>query len=727
MSRIVETGVSPSEMLFGKRPGCSSVGCLLSRGFRSVGRTLQAAGFVLLAGLGCAGDDALATGMCADSDGAAGDAVGCSSVECEGGRRSCWDDGTVWTCPVDGGAPRVEDCDPNQVCADGVCVDITCEADTPPRCEGDIAITCDPDTGEVAEVCTSACESPAGCTCTDGACVARTCIPGERRCAPENTVEQCDPDGFGWTVVPGCAADQVCSAGRCETVPCTDGEAYCVGDTLVSCAAGGTLSLTTCADEGQWCNASGDAADCVDAICDAGTSVCRDDQWRAVCAPNGSRWTVQPCEEGNVCIGGVCGTPPEECTLESSSMSHCVSETTRRSCSRGAWYETPCPGSESCVLGWCERTTGPRWQDEMTCIDGELHRLNIFDDGDDPLVVCPWGCNRELNDCAPPACEPVGATWCAAGDVLTCDGDRGWVPGCVGDECPVVDCSTRGLEEGEACTFDLACASSSCSNGRCTPSGFVYVEGGEHWIGDDAVAVDFPSRQMSLSRPVTLTNDFYMAKWPLGIADRAAVRGVPLPGPGLTPFGGDSARAAPNFMSRREGLPTCYTDNAECIELRPEYATPYECPGYRFMTEAEYEIALRAGTRTPWFVEDLTTDDLETAWRVLAEYGNLYTTADREPRLGYTDPRYFMTGTSRPHPSGAFDMVGLGRHMLHENRAVDTWPVGTDPWSGEGCLRPYELRPRGGLFVLDALSADRSSSRQSGAIYRVVRTAFDGE
>lgn len=260
------------------------------------------------------------------------------------------------------------------------------------------------------------------------------------------------------------------------------------------------------------------------------------------------------------------------------------------------------------------------------------------------------------------------------------------------------------------------------------PENFVLIEGGsfqmgspetEAWRGEDET-----------QHSVTVS-DFYMSRYELTQAEYEAVMGE---NPGS--FSGDDlpvenvtwleAVAYCNARSGQEGLTPVYEVEDESVSWNRS------ADGYRLPTEAEWEYACRAGTETPFYMENSPG----------AEEANYY---GHYPYM--IEENYFSQGelTVQPGeyrqttvPVGSFEANPFGLYDMHGNVGEWTWDLygdypadgQTDPTGAQsGTRRVY----RGGGwndFAKNMRSAYRAMMDQDKSSFnvgiRLVRNAAAG-
>ena len=290
--------------------------------------------------------------------------------------------------------------------------------------------------------------------------------------------------------------------------------------------------------------------------------------------------------------------------------------------------------------------------------------------------------NETVSSC-PEDCPAV------CGDGL-CTHDESW---CTCEEC---DICGDGL-----CSFREAGAD-SCRD-DCEDSGenrFVALCAGTFDMGSPEEEIGRHRTDEGL-HSVTLTHNFAIQMTEVTREQFDSLMGYD---PSLSDYCGDSCpvehltwhQAAwyANAMSEAEGFEPCYScrgaGTSVWCDLDTAFASPYECPGYRLPTEAEWEYAARAGTTTATYNGDLDETGCDPS-RVLDPIAWW---------CGNSDLELKNVGTREANPWGLYDMLGNAWEWCHDWLALYPAVEATDPW---GPLSGVERATRGGSISRDAV------------------------
>ncbi len=471
------------------------------------------------------------------------------------------------------------------------------------------------------------CDDSDPCTntdlCTDGTCggVQKTCnTPPADECQDGDTLTTYQSNGLCSDGICGYPSDPVdcefgCAGGACNGDPCIDilcdntPADYCDGDSLMQYP-----ELGVC--DGGNCSYIPDAVICPYGCADRACNPCPPD------------------------CSGLCGGADDGCD------GTCTAD---------------CPAGQYCDNQLCVACTVPGACGE-SCEDCTGNTA-----GHDCISLAPdYVCGCDANDD------------CGGDDV--CNGNACCTPNCEGKACGPDDC---GGTCTPGCAVDETCHETTY---QCVTVGeFVTLEAGTFEMGSPEDEAGRWSNEVQ--HTVTLSRDFRMLSTEVTQGSFEALMGY---NPSIfTACGTDcpvenvtwyEAAAYCNALSVTVGFvgsAVCYTcrDTGVDVICEPNavYATPYDCPGYRLPTEAEWEYAARAGTITATYNGDVDDNHLacEQPNDVLDPIAWI---------CGNSGDTTHAVGTRAPNDWDLYDMLGNVFEWCHD--LSDDYPAesATDPW-----------------------------------------------
>ena len=418
-----------------------------------------------------------------------------------------------------------------------------------------------------------------------------------------------------------------------------------------------------------------------------------------------------------------------------------------------------CTGCESECVGYrCE----PASEADTACRGGDIWWVDSCGnwEGDEPRDECATPCSGGDRFCPGDPCAACGERECGTfGDCASCGNCTGCESVCDGNACAAVQRDHQDCSGGHPYWYDscggLGSRVETCEAYEpCVDSGdtafcidFVEIPPGTFCMGspDGSTACLGETPPSELGRgddealhEVTLTTRFFLQETEVTQRQWSAMDlvnpssfaecGLDCPVENVNWW---EAVAYVNVLSEAEGLTPCYTlegcnENAvgegmECTGVTVlGTGNPYDCEGYRLPTDAEWEYAYRARTRTAFYNGGITNTartPLDETLDLIGWYGGNsgvgYSPGSDCSDWGVSDQTTCGThevGGKTANDWGLYDMSGNVWEWVWD--WYDTYPSGPveDPLGGVGSFRVR----RGGSFRNHAQFC-RAANRNGGA------------